>query len=207
MGKRIIISGVNYQDVSVSNEPILALKKIYAMCPGGQFMTNSQAPLIPEEGSALISSSGNFVKKINGSLLVEQIDPKYNGIELNGIVFSKVSNRWDVIFPTNLEVIQFLSGNAYLYNPNQSAEPQITPSSASCAKIILNKNDLIILNIDGGESARAIWVMNRSFTERLAVTDANALSTSSPICYIATSDCVCFINRIATRGNSYVVRA
>ena len=205
MGKRLIIKGADFSEVAVSTEPILNPLEIIGS--GGAVWIGAGAA--PDGSYWVLANNGNLYEKINGVGTLVDMPAGYNSLIIGGVILTKPSGatRYDVAYPDDLEVVELTANKKYVYNASQSTAPQQESSNGiGCAHVSLHAGDVLVYNGEGGEGARAVWVMKSDFSETIKVTDANAFATYAPIVYVATSDCEVYINSGNTNTN-YVYRA
>lgn len=209
MGKRLIIKGADFSQVAASVETILNPLSILACGQGGTW-TNSYMDNAPTGSYCFVTNSGKLKIKTNIGIDDTTMPEGYDSLDYCGAILVKHGGetRYDVAYPEDFETITgWHDGKRYVYNASQNTEPQESDStSARCIHVHLNKGDVIVLNVTGGETPRAIWVMKTDYSATIKVADSGSSATYAPICYKATEDCEVFVNDLLKTLDSYILR-
>lgn len=208
MGKRLIIKGADFSNVAASVEPILNPLTVLSVGQGGSW-TSSYMDNAPVGSYCFITNTGSLRIKTAVGIEDTTMPEANNSLNYESAVLVKREGetRYDVAYPDEFEKITFDDGYFYAYNASQSTEPQKSSNGgARCSHVHLNEGDVIVLNVDGGDSARAIWVMKTDYSSTIKVADAGSVATYAPICYIATEECEVFINDSKKTLDSYILR-
>lgn len=215
MGKRLIIKGADFSNVAASVEPILNPLNVLAVGQGGNWIDSyfQNAPVGSYFYLTNAVSAGNTnlqTKNALSQLVNAEMPEANNSLNYEGAVLVKREGetRYNVAYPDDYEAIDNWDvGYLYMYNSSQSTEPQKSVNGGfRCSHVHLNKGDVIVLNVFGGESGRAVWVMKTDYSSTIKVAQSSSVATYAPICYIATEECEVFINDSGKKLNSYILR-
>lgn len=218
MGKRLIIKGADFSNVAASVEPLLNPLNVLAVGQGGNWIDSyfQNAPVGSYFYVTNAVSAGNTNLKTKNALsqLANADMPEgYNSLNYCGaiLVQQEGETRYNVAYPDKFEVITDWSyKKKYTYDESKLDGTVIAQedSTAGWAKsVTLNRGDVLVANVDGGERARALWVVDPGYTRTIKVAQSSSVATYAPICYEATENCVVLITDLRQEHyDSYILR-
>lgn len=218
MGKRLIIKGADFSNVAASVEPILNPLNVLAVGQSGNWIDSyfQNAPVGSYFYLTNAASAGNTNLKTKDSLnhLVDAEMPEgYNSLNYCGAILiqQEGETRYDVAYPDEFEVITDWSyKKKYVYDESRldgTAIAQEDSTAGWATSVTLNRGDVLIANVFGGEHTRALWVVDPGYTRTIKVAQVNSVATNAPICYEATENCVVLITDLRQKHyDSYILR-
>lgn len=207
MGKRVIIKGADFSQNAASTEAIMNLLSVSAI----EQLGSVALAKIGNDEYYFNRGNGHLGQKVSGAM----VDKTSELSNYDGLVFMDVplilngGTRYNVAYPSDYEEVSFSTTYRYDYNSETGVVTQnSTTSGFYGGTATLNAGDLLVFVGAGGTLPRGIVVKTPDNSTVIYVSNPGDPATGyAPFFYLATQDCVVYLNRANTNQKTYIRRA